>query len=685
MGFDSSKSMLVNMESIPEWNSKRHFFEQSRDTLQFFEEEFYKLRNGVNIGGYFVSPLLYSLLNVFKAPIPVSKGEDKLMHPPLTDNILYCTESYYEAEEANKMLLLFGTRGFSKSTLISGITQHTILTKANGNFTITGGDEEDLQSIGSLMKKTFENANPAFFIPTLKKDWEDYVEFGFQDKHSSGRRYTHSEILVKNAVKGQDSASEKGAGLSPIGAVYDEIGKYAFKKNLEGALAGYRNAFGFKLVPVLSGTSGNVSLAKDAKEVLENPEAFDILPANFDRLSRFVRDVDMETWFDDKKRAFGTFVPGQMSHRLNTPKVSESFGDFVGSSSPELKNMAINMTDWKAAEKEIQTLIDKKNRESGKNKETMYFPRKLDDCFLTQSPNPFPTDIIIKMLREKKSSGDVGRSVTLYKDNSQVKAQFSDKKRAEVSHPGGSVDAPIVLFGALPETKPEKFENVSGLDDYKQNVANTDSLGAWYAIKRRNLSPNSPCETIVASYASRPERHGTFHKTLEIGIEAFNAECLMEAADTGFIDYLEEKNKAHEFLAPEITFAKKGKTGKTFGYGLYPTEGNNEYRMNLFIDWCWEEHVIGIDEEGKKVVKYGVEFIDCLDLLQEMLDWSKNGNFDRIAAFSHALVRANELDKANVRPKSNRPAKKDVAQKKKTVSKQSPYSTKHRSPYGRRR
>ena len=55
-----------------------------------------------------------------------------------------------------------------------------------------------------------------------------------------------------------------------------------------------------------------------------------------------------------------------------------------------------------------------------------------------------------------------------------------------------------------------------------------------------------------------------------------------------------------------------------------------------------------------------MEFIEDIDLLKEMMNWYKGGNFDRITAFSHALVYARELDKLNITPekkKKGEPAK----------------------------
>jgi hypothetical protein len=664
MGFETSKEMFINMnpKDIPRWNPKLHFYDQEKSVLDFYEEELKKIKNGVNIGGYKVPPLLYFHLNFFITPIPQENGDELLMNPPLDDNIYYIVESYEEAKRNNNILFLFGTRGFIKSTFITSLTQQTIITKPNGNFSIVGGSEPDLTALSSLMEKAFNNINPALFIPTLTKEWESHIEFGVKDKQVGGKRHVHAEIMITNADKGTNKKSEKGAGLSPVGFVIDEAGKFDMKKILESAIPSFKTQHGFKLVPILSGTSGNTALSKDARAILEDPKAYNVLPVNFELLDK-ISDPEFITWEHNKKRKnFGTFVPGQMSYRIEVPKIKKPFTEFLGIKNNELSKLDIFTTDWKNATEYLKTLHGTGRDESKRNRERMYFPLELDDCFLTTSPNPFPTTIIDRRIRELEDAGALGRSIKLVRDASKFSAEFSQKRRAEVSHPGGSVDSPIIVYDEVPETPPERFLHVSGLDDYKQNVSDTDSLGAFYIIKRRNLSPNTPCETITASLTTRPERHRDFHVQIENMIECWSAECLMESADTSFIEYLDTKMKATKWLAPAITFAnKKGtKTSLTSAYGLYPTTGNNEYRMNLLIDWCWEQHTIGVSDDGTTIVKYGVEFLDDLGLLKEMRDWKKEGNFDRIAAFSHALVHAVELDKDNVRPKSLKGQKRGI-------------------------
>lgn len=68
--------------------------------------------------------------------------------------------------------------------------------------------------------------------------------------------------------------------------------------------------------------------------------------------------------------------------------------------------------------------------------------------------------------------------------------------------------------------------------------------------------------------------------------------------------------------------------------------------MNLLYDYCNEE-IQGLDNQGKPVIKLGVTRIKDRMLLTEMLNYSSEGNFDRIVAFRHALAYDEHLKKIN--------------------------------------
>lgn len=649
----------IPSEKVPYWDPKKHYYDQTWETIEFWEHEKKKITDGIKIGGWHMSGWLYFHLNHFKTPVPIAGKHgviDKVMNPPFTDNDLLVAESLVDAKKRNKILTLFGTRGFFKSTYIASYAHHSILTKAPGIFKIVGGSAEDLAAISTLLQTTFENIHPALFIPTLKKDWDKSIIFGVKDKANSGRAYVYAEISIVNADDEKKKSEEKGAGGSPIGLVIDEAGKFDPTKILSSMQPAFRTPHGYRFIPLICGTSGSLELAKPIKGILENPNAWEVLPFNYERLSRGVPE-ECKTWRDDKNKLFGTFVPGQMSGRISTKKVKKTLAEFLGFRNEALSKITINVTDWKNATEEIKQyhrLADTSGKIEDK-KNQMYYPLEIDDIFQTIGHNPLPVHEINRRIRELELEGKTGKPIELYKDGLKVRYNFSQKERAKIEHPGGSADAPGFLFSEFPEEEPEKYTFVSGLDDYKSDTAYTDSLGAFYVVKRRNLGLNTPCETIAYSYVSRPDRHDVFHNQCQFALETWNSDCLMEAADTTFVSHLDRQGKAYRYLTPALTFApsKDKKSGKPLAntYGLFPTTYNNTFRMNVFINWCREEHTVGMNEDGVPIKKLSVEFIDDIDLLKEMAGYKHGKNVDRVVAFSHAILRCHLLDQDKILPK----------------------------------
>lgn len=463
--------------------------------------------------------------------------------------------------------------------------------------------------------------------------------------------------------------------------VTHNCGKFACKGILQSALPSFKTQYGAKLVHVLSGTTGNKELSKDAKDILLNPKEYDLITMDWDRLERGIPEEAI-TWKESKKTQFSMFVPGQMSYRLEVPKVKSTLADYLGVENPDLAKVGINLTNWK----EATAFIEEKNasfkKDEDRDKNRMYYPRNISEVFLIESSNPFPTSVIERHIRNLEDSGKIGRDIEIYKEGGKATIELVNKKRAEVSHGGGPIDAPIIAFAQVPETPPARGTCVSGLDGYKIDVSETDSLGSLYVLKRRHLAANEPCETIQCSYTARPDRMKDFNNTCEKVIETWNAECCMESIDMSFKQHLDTKGKAEQLLCPAFSFTSvvsKTVSSLNSKFGLYPNAQNNQYRFNVLIDYCKEEHVIDIDEDGNEVIKYGVEFIDDIDLLKEMLSWYKGGNFDRITAFSHALVFARELDKKGITPKQERRETEHV--KKKRAQTRGFFSKRRHNPF----
>lgn len=653
----SSKEFFINMKEndIPKWNTKLSYYDQDLAVIDFYNNELKKIKEGLNVGGWFVHPFLYWHINYFKARIVQKDNTEPITNPLLDDHLIYFTENYKEAEDTGKGICLFGTRGFSKTVLEASLAHWLSVTRPNSIISINGGSTSDLNDVCRSIALSNKNVHPAFRLPILRGDWDEEVLFGWQEGVSE--RTVYSRLDITNQEGGKDSASEKSAGGTPAGLICDEIGKFDPRPFLYASKSKIYSQYGARFVPFLAGTGGNEKLSVGARYIMEHPDEFDLLRMNWDRLDRSVPE-DCQTWKLSKKTSFCTFVPGQMSYRLPTPKIETELSSFLGiEEKSELDDIKLYKTDWVNATQKLYDELEAQKSEAGRNKRLMYHPMDISHCFLTDSVNPFNVSRLERKLDEITRNPTYRKMTFSQSANGDVVSTLSDKLLATDSYVSKDVDAPILVFED-PSVKTQKFANCAGFDDYKTTEAkDSTSLGCLYIVKRRNLDINIPIEKIVMSYTARPHSsHNILYENIRLSLKRYSALCNVEAADLGFTSYLETLGfNIMDYVIPNINpssdlTSKNNKSNSR--YGTYPTPGNIKILMDTVINYTNEEVVVGFDDSNNPIVVYGSDFIEDPYLLKEMIDFHPKGNFDRIMAFGWALVYAQYLDKKNITPKT---------------------------------
>mgnify|MGYP007110221213 CR=1 FL=1 len=690
----NSTELFRNIKNPPPYDLTKHYYEQSKDTLDFYEEELKKIKQGVTIAGVFIHPLLYWHINYFKTDMPMNmfKGtpfydpnESILIgHPFLRDNELFFVDSYQRAQEQNLSLFMFGSRRIGKTTLEASLLSWRSTIVRNGEGYVVGGSERDLKKLSKTIMIAMNNIHPAFRLQNNRQDWDSHVQLGLKKKDNTIIDYNN--LYISNVNSGSKADSLKTAGGSPSVFAVDEIGKFDCKLMYQQALPSFDTPEGRRCPVVLTGTGGEEEMSRDAQDMLLNPASYAILPMDWELLENYVGEERLVTW---KRRSFGIFVPGQMSYKSGLKKKVTTLADYKKVESESLKKLELHLTDWANAKEVME-----KDRESKKNdkdalaQEKMSYPFDPMESFVNRIENPFCAKEGQEHLEHLREEGLTGKKVEITRldGTKRLKTFFSDKELAPFPFKGGNIDAPIVIFEEPPENPKFDFTYVAGLDPYKHDKANTDSIGVLYIFKRAVNIKDPFADRVVAVYAARPDRIDTFNETCEMLLEGYGAQCLMENADISFQIYLRRKGKdgillvnGEELVQSQIN-PRAVQNNKV---GMNTSIVNQRYIFNITQNYANEWITVGHTEEGDAIEKRGIVRIPDEGLLQEMIGYYPGMNADRLVAFGHALALARYWDSLNLVPRREVPMDKDMFKEQKLLRQQfaSPYSSGIISPY----
>lgn len=549
----------------------------------------------------------------------------------------------------------------------------------NLTHNVIGSSKEDLMSLGEYLEFGLDNIHPYLRINRTGNDWFKEVIMG--TKTVNNIRDVHARIRITNIDSGKAGASLKTASGTPYTSIYDEVGKFPFlAAYLQGRPAHMMHGR-MRGMMICSGTGGNVEKSQDAQKVMNNPAEYGFIVMNYDLLNKRCLKP---TWRISQS---GCFVPAQMSHAYD--KETTTLDKYLGiEKATGLKKIDIRVSKFDDNTKKIKSRLDelvKKDR-ALYVQERMAFPLSIDDCFLNTNVNRFPVEDALKHKSRLLEEGRPGKTVDIYQiDGMKMGYNFSDKQLADYPFQGGNIDAPVVIY----EDPPEEggvfdYTYVSSLDPYKSDKADTDSVGSFYVLKRY-VKINDPfAYCIVASYASRPPSSDDFCRNCEILQEAYGAKCLMENADRMYEFYLTRRNKQlmlledGERLAGKIIRAGARQNNKL---GLAPTVPNQRMLFNTVIQYCWEDVVVGYDDDGNEITQKGIYRIPDIELLDEIIAFGPGTNTDRIIAFGHALLLAKYYDDMGYMPESTTQKENQKKRERKKMEQVKGFTVRRHNPY----
>lgn len=629
MSVITSPELFINMNRIPD--------PESSEYESFFQEELKKITYGVTINGVYIHGWLYWHINHWHINLdaldPIN-GDiiNVFTNPEFRDNEWLVAEYIEKAEKERKGLLIFGTRRFAKTEIeASWIGRGATIFQGSQNV-ISSTNEGDIKLLTAAVDRGLTAMHPYFNYFRIADDWKKEVVLGFKDK--KGKKYEWSKILIRNLDEGRNT--EAIAGTKPKTLVIDEIGKQMkILEALTAAKPGFTSQWGWRCMPLLTGTGGTFLVNSDAEKLLNNPEAHNFLAIEW----------------PGKTKKYGLFVPG--TYRVEG-KVKSRFGDFISRKSgilipedSELNKISFYESDKEKARAETRkelTQAEMSDEPRSALKMRMYFPEEPEDCFLSDEENKFPIEAIRQHLLYLDTQ-KIGRPVELSRGvDGKVSFSYVTRLKEITDFPATRdtmKDAPVMIYEEPITSNPPHLLYIAGSDPYNQNVSdNSPSLGTVHIYKRMyNLVDGTFQNMIVASYAARPKEMRQWHKTVEMLLDLYNAVVMPENEGTNFIEYMAGKGKDYMIadgysllrsISPNTSIRGRNK-------GLPATIQVINHCMGLLYDYCWEEITEKLPN-GEMVTKLGVCRIPDRMILVEMLNYHPDANCDRIVSFRHALA-----------------------------------------------
>ena len=622
------KDWFLNQSRVPD--------RESDEYKAFFNFHKELCLNGAMMDGVYINPFLYWHLNFWNTEVDViderGRISQKYANPLLRDNEWVITNEIDRAQNEKKGLVILGIRRLAKSVIESSYIAWGATFDENSQNIIAGLNAPDIKLITDKIDKGLNFLPEAWRWQRIEDNWKNQVTLGIKTK--SGERIPYSQILIRNLDEGNNE--EAIAGTKPRKLIIDEIGKGSFLRGFQAAVPGFTTPFGWGCSPILTGTGGDMKKFLDAKSLMFDVDNFNFLTYNNEK---------------DEKRIHGLFI----SHKYRMEaKEPSTLGAFLQKPiDSELHNVKMLISNTEKATEITQTNLERLKKAGDRIaylKEKMYYPMEVDDIFLNEDTNIFDIESAKRQKTRLLNNERTGTPVILFNDGEKISHEFTDKqpitnfplKNSDLK------DAPVVIY-EFPVENPTYGLYVAGVDPYRQGKsAYSSSLGSVYIYKRmHDITGEKYQDMFVASYCARPDKKETWEEQARLLIKYYNARTLCENDDISFIEYMKAKGDAHYLeKQPQWLMEVVPNTTVKREYGVHRSSQKIIDYLHNCLKKYMEEVIYREKDEDGNVTKEQIGVSKIFDpvLLEEIIQYNDQGNFDRIVAAELAIAQALKMD-----------------------------------------
>ena len=605
----------------------------SKDYKNFWDEERKRCIHGYtspdddHITGYYYFYLNYTRIIISKEKTIIdSKGNTRNVKdriesfPRFYDYDKVYFDAIEEAEHTGRHISIIKKRGAGYSFKgASMLCRNFYLIPHSKSYAIAS-EMEFLTRDGLLSKAwemmTFVDNNTAWGKKRQAKDKDTHKRasfYSFKDgvKIESGYKSEIIGISLKNDI--QKARGKRGKLI-----LFEEAGKFPGLKDAWTIARpsvedddGY--AFGLMVAYGTGGTEDGDY--QGLRSLFYEPVAYNCLP---------IRNIWDEGAIDNE---CGFFVP-QYYNMFGRDEHGSKFMDENGNSNIEVAK--------KYSLLKRQELLEKSNDKNQIDKYIAERPFTPLEATLQLSGNIFPKNDLKRHLVSIRSQSKIKNFKNVgelyFNDKGEVKfsnrTDLKDITSYVINHERDNKNGAVVIW-EHPEDNPPNGLYIGGSDPYDHNKSTTNSLGSIFIYKRFQ-GFESYYDLPVAEYTGRPETADEFYEIVRMLGLYYNATILYENEKMGLFTYFSNKKCLH-LLADQPTIIKDilptSKVNRV--KGIHMNNKIKNWLVRVIRDWLVEEYAPG----HKNLTKIYSE-----PLLEELIFYNENGNFDRVIAFGLTLI-----------------------------------------------
>src|SRR6187402_246276 len=292
-------------------------------------------------------------------------------------------------------------------------------------------------------------------------------------------------------------------------------------------------------------------------------------------------------------------------------------------------------------------ILEKSNSSFTLQKHVQEFPFCPSEAFLTVSMNNFPVIELINQLNKvihEKLQLKKGTPVYLERREGKVVATPDLKNQLQpVLNYKPKIDdlsgCPIIY--EYPIDNPPKGLYKIGYDPYRQDLSSGVSLAAIYVYKTSHKFSYAR-NIIVAEYVGRPQEADDVNRIASLLGDLYNAEIMHENEVTHVKNYFRRVRRLDQLaVQPDAVISKSVKNSTVARiYGIHMPDKIKDDGEKYIKEWLLE--IRDYDENGNPILN--LDMIYSIGLLEELIQYNKKGNFDRVMAFMMCMFQVQEDD-----------------------------------------